>query len=184
MYEIQMAIKIVADLNVNKAQCRLCKLQKTGWTNHSAFQSGHSLVWSDLILSGVVWSGHKGIQPLGRLGDWLDQTAEGIDWSGIFFTYGFDHLDTSVKNHFLVYKAIFAWSQTPNEQLTNQPGEPRASLLLTSVSEKAVFCNYDLSTAIVCINYSYWCVGGKYGKIYQMCLCWFIRIYCLSQMTI
>ena len=120
---------------------------------------GTPLGWSDLILSGVVWSGHKGIQPLGRLGDWLDQTAEGIDWSGIFFTYGFDHLDTSVKNHFLVYKAIFAWSQTPNEQLTNQPGEPRASLLLTSVSEKAVFCNYDLSTAIVCINYSYWCVN-------------------------
>ena len=70
-------------------------MQKTGGTNHTAFQFGHfsSLVWSRLVW--YLWSDLK----------WKKS-----------FTYGFDHLD-AVNNHFLVYKAIWAWWQ-PNERKT------------------------------------------------------------------
>ena len=72
-------------------------MQKTGGTNHTAFQFGHfsSLVWSRLVW--YLWSDLK----------WKKS-----------FTYGFDHLD-AVNNHFLVCKAIWAWWQ-PNERTNNQ----------------------------------------------------------------
>jgi len=72
-------------------------MQKTGGTNHTAFQFGHfsSLVWSRLVW--YLWSDLK----------WKKS-----------FTYGFDHLD-AVNNHFLLYKAIWAWWQ-PNERTNNR----------------------------------------------------------------
>ena len=48
---------------------------------------------------------------------------------------GFDHWG-AVNSYFSVYSAIFGMVTNNN----NQPGDPRASLLLTS--EKAVFCNF------------------------------------------
>ena len=66
--------------------------------------------------------------------DWLDQLFlfPGLEKG---FNYGCDHYGP-VTNHFPVYWAIFGMVTT--ERTNEQPGDPSASLLLTS--EKAVFC--------------------------------------------
>ena len=57
-----------------KDQCQLL-MQKTGWTNHSAFQSGHSfsLVWSSLVLYGLVLLG-KRVLPMALI-TWMHSTT-------------------------------------------------------------------------------------------------------------
>ena len=60
----------------------------------------------------------------------------GLVWSEKEFHFGRDH-EEAVNNHFPEYWAIFG--MVTNKQTNDQPGDPRASLLLTS--EKAVFCN-------------------------------------------
>ena len=76
--------------------------------------------------------------------DWFGQLFLFPGWSGLEkgFNYGCDQ-QGAVNSHFPVYMAIFG--KVTTERTTKQPGDPSASLLLTS--EKAVFCKIPLPRA-------------------------------------
>ena len=63
--------------------------------------------------------------------DWLNHSflCPGLVWSQKEFHFGCDH-QGAVNNHFPVYWGLFRHG---DEQPNNQPGDPSASLLLTSV---------------------------------------------------
>ena len=59
-------------------------------------------------------------------------------WSGKGFANEFDHRG-AINYHFGILRPFWHGVEPTNKRTLKQPGDPRASLLLTS--EKAVFCN-------------------------------------------
>ena len=68
--------------------------------------------------------------------DWLDFSflSPVLVWSEKQFHFGCDY-QGAVNNHFPVYWSIFG--MVTNEQTNDQPGDPRASLLVTSVRRQS-----------------------------------------------
>ena len=97
----------------NVGDARLSVDYAKDWLDHySSFMIWSGLFWSDLVLSGVVWSGKKVI---------LMSLIINMQWTSIFLC------------------AMVTCGMVKNNQRKQQSGHPSASMLLTS--KRAVICN-------------------------------------------